>query len=54
MGENKINIASMHVSRNTTSQEALTILNVDTEVNESIVNLLLKVPEITRLKVVRL
>ncbi len=54
MGENKINIASMHVSRNSTDGIALTILNIDSAIKEEILKLLQKVPEITKLKIIKL
>ena len=54
MGENKINIASMHVARNVNDKTALTILNVDAPLEESISSLLLKVPEIVKHKIINL
>ncbi len=54
MGENRINIASMHVARNNSDSTAMTILNLDTHLEENITGLLQKVPEIIKYKIITL
>ncbi len=54
MGENRINIANMHVARNDGDSAALTILNVDSKLGDSITGLLQKVPEIIKYKIISL
>jgi D-3-phosphoglycerate dehydrogenase len=54
MGERKVNIASMQVSRKSSENKALILLNVDSVITTEIENLLSKVPEILKLKIVKL
>ena len=44
----------MNVSRRTEDQKALIILNVDSEINDKVVEQLKKVPEVLKLKTIRL
>ncbi len=54
MGENKINIASMKVSRKISKNRAIIIINVDSEITENVSGLLNKIPEIIKFKIVKL
>lgn len=54
MGENHINIASMHVSKNNSDKIALTILSVDSEIKDVVASLIQKIPEIIKYKIVTL
>lgn len=54
MGDNRINIASMKVSRKKQTNKALIILNVDSELPESVVKQLVSVSDIQKVKLIRL
>jgi D-3-phosphoglycerate dehydrogenase len=54
LGKNKINIASMEVGRKEIGGEAITILNVDSEIDHSTINELKKIQGVLKIKTVKL
>ncbi len=54
LGKNNINIASMEVGRKIAGGEAVTIINVDSEVPAKVLEEISKFPGITKVKLVKL
>ncbi len=54
LGKNQVNIATMQVSRNVKGQEAMMFLTVDSEVDNSTLNLIMDVEGISNIKFVKL
>lgn len=54
LGKNNINIAAMQVGRKSTGGEAVTVVNVDSEVPESVLQQIRAFPGITQVKCVKL
>ncbi len=54
LGKNRINIAAMQVGRKSSGGEAVTVVNVDSDVPESVLRLIRDFPGITQVKCVKL
>jgi len=54
MGKNKINIARMHFGREQTGGKAISVVNIDSPVNETILDEIRKLPNILDVKVINM
>jgi D-3-phosphoglycerate dehydrogenase len=54
LGENKVNIARLHLSRDTQAKQALVILNTDSAVGTDVLEKLRKLPHVTSIKPIKM
>ena len=54
LGENKVNIARLHLSRDPQAKKALVILNTDSAVGTDVLEKLRKLPHVTSIKPIKM